>query len=116
MLLSGVLAHKARAIRPMKRRSAASARTKSGNGRSLPRTADEPTPDLTQSPNDPRASSNDAACRKCSPMNAKPELDEIQKNVLSRLRKIEGQIRGIQNMVSDGKECEDILIQVRAER
>lgn len=49
-------------------------------------------------------------------MNAKPELDEIQKNVLSRLRKIEGQIRGIQNMVSDGKECEDILIQVRAVR
>lgn len=49
-------------------------------------------------------------------MSAKPELDEIQKNVLSRLRKIEGQVRGIQNMVSDGKECEDILIQVRAVR
>lgn len=49
-------------------------------------------------------------------MNAKPELDEIQKNVLSRLRKIEGQIRGIQNMVQESKECEDILIQVRAVR
>jgi len=49
-------------------------------------------------------------------MIAKPELDEIQKNVLSRLRKIEGQIRGIQNMVQDSKECEDILIQVRAVR
>jgi len=36
--------------------------------------------------------------------------------VLSRLRKIEGQIRGIQNMVQDSKECEDILIQVRAVR
>ena len=36
-------------------------------------------------------------------MIAKPELDEIQKNVLSRLRKIEGQIRGIQNMVQDSK-------------
>ncbi|EPR37652.1 metal sensitive transcriptional repressor [Desulfovibrio sp. X2] len=43
-------------------------------------------------------------------------IDELQKNVLSRLRKVEGQIRGIQNMVQEGKECEDILIQVRAVR
>lgn len=43
-----------------------------------------------------------------------PELDELQKNVLARLKRIEGQVRGIQNMVAQGKECEDILIQVRA--
>lgn len=40
----------------------------------------------------------------------------IKKNVLTRLRKIEGQVRGIQNMVEQGKECKDILIQVRAVR
>jgi DNA-binding FrmR family transcriptional regulator len=45
-----------------------------------------------------------------------PELDEIQKNVISRLRRIEGQVRGLQRMVNEGKECEDILIQVRAVR
>ena len=40
--------------------------------------------------------------------------EEIQRNILSRLRKIEGQIRGLQGMVSDGKECEQILTQMRA--
>jgi DNA-binding FrmR family transcriptional regulator len=40
--------------------------------------------------------------------------DAIKKNVLGRLKKIEGQIRGIYGMVDSGKECEDILIQVRA--
>ena len=40
--------------------------------------------------------------------------EEMQRNILSRLRKIEGQIRGLQGMVSDGKECEQILTQLRA--
>ncbi len=54
-------------------------------------------------------------CREQPPQPADaPELDDIQKNVLQRLRRIEGQVRGIQNMVSQGKECEEILIQVRA--
>jgi DNA-binding FrmR family transcriptional regulator len=43
-----------------------------------------------------------------------PELDEIQKNVISRLKRIEGQVRGVQRMVNDGKECDEILVQVRA--
>jgi len=42
------------------------------------------------------------------------ELDDMQKNVISRLKRIEGQVRGLQRMVQEGKECEDILIQVRA--
>jgi DNA-binding FrmR family transcriptional regulator len=42
------------------------------------------------------------------------ELDAIQQNVMSRLRRIEGQVRGLQRMVCEGKECEDILVQVRA--
>ena len=40
--------------------------------------------------------------------------DEMQRNILSRLRKIEGQIRGLQGMVNDDKECEQILTQLRA--
>jgi DNA-binding FrmR family transcriptional regulator len=40
--------------------------------------------------------------------------EEMQHNILSRLRKIEGQIRGLQGMVNDGKGCEQILTQLRA--
>ena len=40
--------------------------------------------------------------------------EQMQRNIVSRLRKIEGQIRGLQGMIQDGKECEDILVQVRA--
>lgn len=37
-------------------------------------------------------------------------------NILKRLRRIEGQIKGIQKMVSDEKYCGDILIQIAAAR
>ena len=40
--------------------------------------------------------------------------EEIQGNILARLKKIEGQIRGLQAMVSDSRECDQILTQVRA--
>lgn len=36
------------------------------------------------------------------------------KQVIERLSKIEGHVRGIKKMVEDGKECEDVLIQVSA--
>jgi CsoR family transcriptional regulator, copper-sensing transcriptional repressor len=39
---------------------------------------------------------------------------ESQRNILARLGKIEGQIRGLQGMVRDGRECEQILTQLRA--
>lgn len=38
------------------------------------------------------------------------DVDAIQ----SRLKKIEGQVRGIQKMVEDDKPCNDILIQIGA--
>ena len=44
------------------------------------------------------------------------EQERIKKNVLSRMRRIEGQVRGIQRMIEEGKDCEDILVQVRAVR
>jgi DNA-binding FrmR family transcriptional regulator len=36
--------------------------------------------------------------------------------VILRLKKVEGQIKGIQKMVEDGKYCGDILIQISAAR
>jgi len=39
-----------------------------------------------------------------------------QEQVLTRLRKIEGQARGLQRMVSEGRDCESILTQVMAAR
>jgi CsoR family transcriptional regulator, copper-sensing transcriptional repressor len=40
--------------------------------------------------------------------------EQMQKNIMARLKKIEGQIRGLQHMIDDGKPCEQILVQVRA--
>ena len=43
------------------------------------------------------------------------EFDEINKiKILHRLKKIEGQIRGIQGMIIDNRSCSDILTQVSA--
>jgi len=38
------------------------------------------------------------------------------KEILDRLARIEGQIRGIQGMIREGRNCEDILIQISAVR
>lgn len=40
--------------------------------------------------------------------------EETKKDVLSRLRKIEGQIRGVQRMVEKERYCIDIINQVTA--
>lgn len=37
-------------------------------------------------------------------------VDDVQK----RLRRIEGQLRGIQQMLADGRECRDVLTQISA--
>ncbi|HZJ03196.1 MAG TPA: metal-sensitive transcriptional regulator [Thermoleophilia bacterium] len=34
--------------------------------------------------------------------------------VLNRLRRIEGQVRGLQRMINEGKECEEVLMQLSA--
>ena len=44
----------------------------------------------------------------------KKRTPEEQKNLIRRLKKAEGQIRGIQNMVENDAYCPDILIQVAA--
>lgn len=41
---------------------------------------------------------------------------ENQVNIINRLKKIEGQVKGIQRMVESGKCCDDIMIQISAIR
>ena len=40
--------------------------------------------------------------------------DETKVKALGRLRRIEGQVQGIQRMVEEGKYCVDILLQLTA--
>ena len=44
----------------------------------------------------------------------KPRADEAKTAYLNRLRRIEGQVRGLEKMVDDDKYCIDILTQVSA--
>ena len=40
--------------------------------------------------------------------------EEERKQIINRLKRLEGQVRGLQTMVESGKECEAILTQVMA--
>lgn len=43
------------------------------------------------------------------------DLDgEALESILKRLRRIEGQVRGLQKMVAEGRPCEDVLTQMTA--
>jgi DNA-binding FrmR family transcriptional regulator len=42
------------------------------------------------------------------------EIESQKKDVLLRLKRIEGQLRGLQRMVEEGVTCQDILTQVAA--
>ncbi len=44
----------------------------------------------------------------------KARTEEEQKKLLNRLKRIEGQVRGIENMVENGTYCPEILVQVSA--
>ncbi|SHG80913.1 DNA-binding transcriptional regulator, FrmR family [Thermosyntropha lipolytica DSM 11003] len=41
-------------------------------------------------------------------------MDEVRQRLLTRLRKIEGQVRGVQRMVEAGDDCGEILNQIAA--
>ena len=43
----------------------------------------------------------------------KPEDAEVH-DILTRLRRVEGQIRGIQGMLEDGRDCSDVITQFSA--
>ncbi len=57
-------------------------------------------------------------CEKCNKCllcgKSTHRTDEEKKNLKKRLNIIEGQIRGIKQMVDDDRYCEDILIQLSA--
>jgi DNA-binding FrmR family transcriptional regulator len=40
--------------------------------------------------------------------------EETNADILRRLRRVEGQVRGIQQMVADGRDCRDIVTQLSA--
>ncbi|MGF1596893.1 MAG: metal-sensitive transcriptional regulator [Acidimicrobiales bacterium] len=42
--------------------------------------------------------------------------EETTADVLRRLRRLEGQIRGLQRLVEEGAECQDIVTQLSAAR
>jgi len=52
-------------------------------------------------------------CKNCC-QKTKERSEEEYKNLLNRLSRIEGQVRGIKRMVEEDAYCTDILIQVAA--
>lgn len=42
--------------------------------------------------------------------------ERAQEEILARLRRVEGQIRGIQRMIQEGRECEAVATQLLAAR
>lgn len=42
--------------------------------------------------------------------------EELKKKSLNRLNRIEGQIRGLKNMIENDNYCDDILVQISASR
>lgn len=43
-----------------------------------------------------------------------PRTDNEKQAIMNRLKRIEGQVRGVQKMVEDDRYCMDILVQVSA--
>ncbi len=41
-------------------------------------------------------------------------VDAERKQIINRLKRLEGQIRGLQSMIESGKECEAVLTQIMA--
>jgi len=41
---------------------------------------------------------------------------ELKQDLLDRLRRIEGQARGVQHMIEEQRECKDVLLQIMAIR
>lgn len=45
-----------------------------------------------------------------------PDHDQERTRILNRLRRLEGQIRGLQSMIESGEDCEPVMTQVMAAR
>ena len=55
-------------------------------------------------------------CGKCCMQNGRTthRTEEEKKNLTKRLNIIEGQVRGINQMIADDRYCDDVLVQVAA--
>lgn len=54
-------------------------------------------------------------CEQCNQCEKSTHRDETtKKKLIKRLKTIEGQIRGVQNMIDEDKYCNDVLIQLLA--
>ena len=42
------------------------------------------------------------------------DKDKINKKLINRLNRIEGQVRGITKMITSDKSCDDVLVQITA--
>lgn len=42
--------------------------------------------------------------------------EELKKKIINRLNKIEGQVRGLKNMIEEDSYCDDILTQISASK
>lgn len=49
-------------------------------------------------------------------MTEQKNADESRRDLVLRLKRVEGQIRGVQGMVEDGADCEEIAQQLTAAR
>ena len=45
-----------------------------------------------------------------------PHVHTKQKQVVNRLARIEGHVRSVKNMVSEGRDCSEVLLQIAAIR
>ena len=45
-----------------------------------------------------------------------PHIHKNQKQVANRLARVEGQIRGVRQMVLEGRDCSEVLLQIAAVR
>ncbi len=52
--------------------------------------------------------------QECCSCKTKVRSEQEHKDLISRLNRIEGQVRGVKNMVEDDRYCIDILTQVSA--
>ncbi len=60
-----------------------------------------------------------SAVQKSGTSTSKPVANfraDHQKDVVNRLRRIEGQVRGLVDMINSGRPCEDIALQMSATR
>lgn len=57
-----------------------------------------------------------SSVNKNKPATEKHVVQPHKKNLLSRLRRIEGQVRGVANMVEEDRYCIDIITQITALR